>query len=57
MAELGQIPANVPKAVRERGAFNVDRIDEIERDYDSTSFMIMHSKQILELEQSMMLNK
>jgi len=41
MAELGQIPANVPKAVRERGAFNVDRIDEIEREvkHDVIAFL------------------
>ncbi len=41
MAELGMIPANVPKAVRERGAFNVDRIDEIEREvkHDVIAFL------------------
>ncbi len=41
MAELGQIPANVPKAVRERGAFNIDRIDEIEREvkHDVIAFL------------------
>jgi len=41
MAELGQIPANVPKAVRERGGFNVDRIDEIEREvkHDVIAFL------------------
>ena len=41
MAELGQIPANVPNAVRERGAFNVDRIDEIEREvkHDVIAFL------------------
>ena len=35
------IPANVPKAVRERGAFNVDRIDEIEREvkHDVIAFL------------------
>lgn len=41
MAELGMIPANVPKAVRERGAFNVERIDEIEREvkHDVIAFL------------------
>ena len=41
MADLGMIPANVPKAVRERGAFNVDRIDEIEREvkHDVIAFL------------------
>jgi len=41
MAELGQIPANVPQAVRERGAFNVDRIDAIEREvkHDVIAFL------------------
>ena len=41
MAELGQIPANVPKAVRERGSFDVDRIDAIEREvkHDVIAFL------------------
>ncbi len=41
MAELGQIPKNVPKAVRERGGFNVDRIDAIEREvkHDVIAFL------------------
>ncbi|MEQ1607761.1 MAG: adenylosuccinate lyase [Hyphomonadaceae bacterium] len=41
MAELGQIPASVPKALRARGAFNVDRIDEIEREvkHDVIAFL------------------
>lgn len=32
MAELGQIPVEAAKAIRERGNFDVDRIDEIERE-------------------------
>ncbi len=41
MAELGMIPADVPKAVRERGGFNVARIDEIEREvkHDVIAFL------------------
>ncbi len=32
MADLGQIPAAAARAIRERGGFDVDRIDEIERE-------------------------
>tara|TARA_X000000950_G_scaffold30619_1_gene33083 strand:+ start:18860 stop:20137 length:1278 start_codon:yes stop_codon:yes gene_type:complete len=32
MAELGEIPVEAAQAIRERGAFEVDRIDEIERE-------------------------
>lgn len=32
MAELGQIPQDAAKAIRARGNFDVDRIDEIERE-------------------------
>jgi len=41
MAELGMIPKEVPKAVRERGGFNVARIDEIEREvkHDVIAFL------------------
>lgn len=41
MAEFGTIPANVPQAVRERGAFEVERIDAIERDvkHDVIAFL------------------
>ena len=41
MAELGMIPKDVPKAVRERGGFNVERIDEIEREvkHDVIAFL------------------
>ena len=41
MAELGMIPAEVPKAVRARGGFNVARIDEIEREvkHDVIAFL------------------
>lgn len=31
MAELGHIPENVPAAIREKGAFDIDRINEIEK--------------------------
>ncbi len=41
MAELGVIPADAAKAVRERGAFDVDRVDEIEREvkHDVIAFL------------------
>jgi adenylosuccinate lyase len=41
MAELGMIPKDVPKAVRERGGFKVERIDEIEREvkHDVIAFL------------------
>lgn len=41
MAEMGRIPADVPKAIRERGNFNIDRIDEIEREtrHDVIAFL------------------
>jgi adenylosuccinate lyase len=41
MAELGMIPADVPKAVRARGGFDVSRIDEIEREvkHDVIAFL------------------
>ncbi len=41
MAELGMIPKEVPKAVRARGGFNVERIDEIEREvkHDVIAFL------------------
>ncbi len=41
MAELGMIPAEAARAVRERGAFDVDRIDEIEREvkHDVIAFL------------------
>ncbi|HBH88730.1 MAG TPA: adenylosuccinate lyase, partial [Hyphomonadaceae bacterium] len=31
MAELGEIPQEAAQAIRERGNFSVERIDEIER--------------------------
>jgi hypothetical protein len=39
--ELGMIPADVPKAVRARGGFNVQWIDEIEREvkHDVSAFL------------------
>jgi adenylosuccinate lyase len=41
MAALGIIPAEVPQALRERGAFDVARIDEIEREvkHDVIAFL------------------
>ncbi len=41
MAELGMIPAGVPKAVRALGGFSVARIDEIEREvkHDVIAFL------------------
>ena len=41
MAELGVIPADVPPAVRARGKFEVERIDEIEREvkHDVIAFL------------------
>ena len=41
MAELGQIPAHVPEAVRARGGFDVARIDAIEREvkHDVIAFL------------------
>ncbi|MFQ5765723.1 MAG: adenylosuccinate lyase, partial [Rhodospirillales bacterium] len=40
-AELGVIPADAAKAVREKGAFEIDRIDEIEREtrHDVIAFL------------------
>ncbi len=41
MAELGQIPKSVPKAMRRRGNFDIARIDEIEREvkHDVIAFL------------------
>jgi len=40
-AELGVIPGDAAKAVREKGSFNIDRIDEIEREtrHDVIAFL------------------
>jgi adenylosuccinate lyase len=48
MADLGMIPADAPKAVRERGGFNVDRIDEIEREvkHDVIAFLTSVSEHV-----------
>ncbi len=48
MAELGMIPKDVPKAVRERGGFDVDRIDEIEREvkHDVIAFLTSVSEHV-----------
>lgn len=41
MAELGTIPANVPAILREKGSFDADRVDEIEREvkHDVIAFL------------------
>ncbi|MEG6509284.1 adenylosuccinate lyase [Methyloligella sp. 2.7D] len=41
MAELGMIPEEAAKAVRERGGFDIDRIDEVEREvkHDVIAFL------------------
>ncbi|MCD8520480.1 MAG: adenylosuccinate lyase [Alphaproteobacteria bacterium] len=41
MAEMGTIPASVPKALREKGNFDIARIDEIEREvkHDVIAFL------------------
>jgi adenylosuccinate lyase len=41
MAEMGTIPASVPKALREKGGFDIARIDEIEREvkHDVIAFL------------------
>ncbi len=41
MAELGVIPDSVPKALRDKGKFDVERIDEIEREvrHDVIAFL------------------
>jgi adenylosuccinate lyase len=41
MAELGVVPQEAAKAVRERGGFNIERIDEIEREvkHDVIAFL------------------
>lgn len=41
MAEMGTVPASVPKALREKGNFNIARIDEIEREvkHDVIAFL------------------
>jgi len=48
MAELGMIPKDVPKAVRERGGFDVARIDEIEREvkHDVIAFLTSVSEHV-----------
>lgn len=41
MAEMGTVPASVPKSMREKGNFNIERIDEIEREvkHDVIAFL------------------
>ncbi len=41
MAELGQIPAEAAKSARDKGAFDVERVDEIEREvkHDVIAFL------------------
>ena len=42
MAELGIVPEEAAKAVRERGGFDVERIDEVEREvrHDVIAFLM-----------------
>jgi adenylosuccinate lyase len=48
MAQMGKIPADVPKALRERGAFDIARIDEIEREvkHDVIAFLTSVSEHV-----------
>ena len=48
MVELGIVPADAAKAVRERGGFDVDRIDEIEREvkHDVIAFLTSLSEHV-----------
>ncbi|MGC6511196.1 MAG: adenylosuccinate lyase [Parvibaculales bacterium] len=48
MAELGIVPQEAAKAVRERGGFDVDRIDEIEREvkHDVIAFLTSLSEHV-----------
>lgn len=41
MAEMGQIPKSAPESLRQRGAFNIGRIDEIEKEtrHDVIAFL------------------
>ena len=48
MVELGIVPADAAEAVRERGGFDVDRIDEIEREvkHDVIAFLTSLSEHV-----------
>ena len=48
MVELGIVPADAAQAVRERGGFDVDRIDEIEREvkHDVIAFLTSLSEHV-----------
>ena len=48
MVDLGIVPADAAKAVRERGGFDVDRIDEIEREvkHDVIAFLTSLSEHV-----------
>ena len=48
MADLGIVPAEAAKAIREKGAFNVNRIDEIEREvkHDVIAFLTSLSEHV-----------
>src|SRR5687767_5933366 len=48
MAELGIVPKDAAKAVRERGGFNVERIDEVEREvkHDVIAFLTSLSEHV-----------
>ncbi len=48
MAEMGAIPASVPKTLREKGKFDIARIDEIEREvkHDVIAFLTSVSEYV-----------
>jgi len=48
MAELGQVPAEAAAALRERGGFDIERIDEIEREvkHDVIAFLTSLSEHV-----------
>jgi len=48
MAEIGTIPASVPKSLREKGNFDIDRIDEIEKEvkHDVIAFLTSVSEHV-----------
>ena len=48
MEQLGQIPTGTSKALRERGAFDIERIDEIEREvkHDVIAFLTSVSEHV-----------
>ncbi len=54
MAEMGTIPAATPKALREKGGFDIDRIDEIEAEvkHDVIAFLTSVAEHIDDAEAS-----